>query len=121
MDTAPPLVIFGCGYVGGYLARAALDAGQRVRACARNVARLQPLAEAGENWSSRIHVLDLVDIIRAASDHAPPGSLYCVADDRPAKQREYALWLCDHLSLPPPPETPPTGHPSAHRGRRIRN
>src|SRR5438128_10070886 len=47
MDTGPPLVIFGCGYVGGYLARAALADGQRVRCCARNVPRLAPLAEAG--------------------------------------------------------------------------
>src|SRR5260370_26866880 len=50
MDSASPLVIFGCGYVGGYLARAALasaSGSRRVRACARNLARLEPLAAAG--------------------------------------------------------------------------
>ena len=256
MDTSSPLVIFGCGYVGGYLARAALADGQRVRACARRLDRLAPLADlgaelraidatkskqfgpaligltsplvvysippaqgvpAGESvrkagnaaqaagaraflylgtvgmhgnraneewidedtsldlgddgmgarrsdemalqslaasglrtislrlsaiygpgrgvrqkllrgeyktagegnlWFSRIHVLDLVTIIRAALDRAPGGSVYCVADDRPSLQREYADWLAAHLGLP----APPAGSQSlAHRGRRVRN
>ncbi|MSP59315.1 MAG: cupin domain-containing protein [Myxococcales bacterium] len=43
----PPLVIFGCGYVGDRLARVALAAGRPVRVCARNVARLEPLRELG--------------------------------------------------------------------------
>ena len=255
-----PLVIFGCGYVGGYLARAALSAGRRVRVCARNVARLQPLvdlgAEArlldatkpkqfgpalsglaspvvvysippppgfpageavrraasaaitagaerfvylgstgvygnrpsdeevdedtsldlsdgamsarlsdemalqgasaaglktvtlrlaaiygpgrgvrerlrrgdykltgdGENWFSRIHVLDLVELILAAADRAPAPALYCVADDRPARQREYAAWLAEHLGLPlPAPTGASASHPTLHRGRRVKN
>jgi nucleoside-diphosphate-sugar epimerase len=41
------LVILGCGYLGSHLARAALAAGRPVRACARGVAKLQPLADAG--------------------------------------------------------------------------
>lgn len=256
MSDRPPLVIFGCGYVGGYLARAALADGQPVRACARNLTRMAPLAEAGaelraidatrhkqfgpallrvsgpavvysippppgvpagesvrkagnaalavgarvfvylgttglygarpadewtdeetpldlsdeamgprrademaiqalaaaglrtvvlrlaaiygpgrgvrpklqrgdyrmagegEQWFSRIHVLDLVTVIRAAIERAPGGSVYCVADDRPSTQKEYAHWLAAHLGLPPPPVGPST---LAHRGRRIRN
>src|SRR5262245_1228421 len=42
-----PLVIFGCGYIGGRLARAALEQGRKVRVCARGTARLQPLAALG--------------------------------------------------------------------------
>ncbi len=42
-----PLVIFGCGWIGGRVARAALAAGRRVRVCARNVSRLEPLRELG--------------------------------------------------------------------------
>lgn len=257
-DTSP-LAILGCGYVGGFLARAALDGGQRVRACARNTARLQPLVEAGaevraldatrnkqfgpalhgltspvvvysippppgfpageavrratsaalaagarafvylgttgvygnrpsdqevdedasialddgamaarlsdeaamqaaaaaglrtvvlrlaaiygpgrgvrarlrrgdyqlagdgENWFSRIHVLDLVTVIRAALERAPAGALYCVADDRPARQREYASWLAERLGLPAPVPSQAAAHPPVHRGRRVRN
>ena len=255
-----PIVIFGCGYVGGFVARAALAAGIRVRACARNVSRLQPLAELGaeiktvdaskpkqfgpalsgmgspvvvyaippppgfpageavrratsaailggarsfvylgstgvygmrasdeevdedsnidltdgsmsariadesalqgaaagglhtatlrlaaiygpgrgvrerlrlgtykltgdgENWFSRIHVLDLVEIIFAAAERAPVGSLYCVADDHPARQREYATWLAAHLGIEPPVATgSAASHPTLHRGRRVKN
>lgn len=42
-----PLIILGCGYIGNRLARAALAAGRRVRACARGVARLEPLRALG--------------------------------------------------------------------------
>src|SRR4051812_25163356 len=59
-------------------------------------------AGEGDMWFSRIHVLDLVTIIRAALDRAPGGSVYCVGDDRPSQQREYAGWLAEHLGLPVP-------------------
>jgi uncharacterized cupin superfamily protein/nucleoside-diphosphate-sugar epimerase len=42
-----PLVVFGCGWIGSRVARAALAAGRRVRVAARNVARLEPLRELG--------------------------------------------------------------------------
>src|SRR5689334_8533582 len=42
-----PLVVLGCGFIGGRLARAALAAGRQVRVCARGTARLQPLAALG--------------------------------------------------------------------------
>lgn len=41
------LVVLGCGYIGSRLARAALAAGRPVRACARGVGKLAPLAELG--------------------------------------------------------------------------
>jgi nucleoside-diphosphate-sugar epimerase len=43
----PPVVILGCGYIGARLARAALAARRPVRACARDVDRLAPLADLG--------------------------------------------------------------------------
>jgi nucleoside-diphosphate-sugar epimerase len=42
-----PLIILGCGYLGGHLARAALAAGRPVRVCARSTGRLAPLAALG--------------------------------------------------------------------------
>jgi nucleoside-diphosphate-sugar epimerase len=42
-----PLIILGCGYVGGRLARAALAEGRTVRVCARGTGRLAPLGELG--------------------------------------------------------------------------
>jgi nucleoside-diphosphate-sugar epimerase len=42
-----PLIILGCGYIGGHLARAALAAGRQVRVCARSTGRLQPLGALG--------------------------------------------------------------------------
>ena len=53
-DTSAPLVIFGCGYTGRHLARAALADGQRVRACSRSPARLQPVVDLG----AEIRVVD---------------------------------------------------------------
>ena len=47
-------LILGCGYVGGRLARALLASGQRVRVCARNTQRLEPLAATG----AQVHALD---------------------------------------------------------------
>ena len=80
------------------------------------------LSGEGEMWFSRIHVLDLVTVIRAAlaSTAAPPltPAVYCVADDRPSRQREYAGWLAAHLHLPPPASG---AAPTAHRGRRVKN
>lgn len=42
-----PLVIFGCGYVGTRIAKAALAQGRTVRVCSRSTGRLQPLAALG--------------------------------------------------------------------------
>lgn len=42
-----PLVIFGCGYIGSRLARAAKAQGRQVRACGRGTGRMAPLAAEG--------------------------------------------------------------------------
>ena len=152
MADSRSLVIFGCGYVGGHLARAALADGQRVRVCARNVERLARLGELG----AEVRAIDAArhkqfgpaligvpspvvvysippppgvpageSVRRAgnaalASTAAPPltPAVYCVADDRPSRQREYAGWLAAHLHLPPPASG---AAPTAHRGRRVKN
>jgi nucleoside-diphosphate-sugar epimerase len=41
------LIIIGCGFVGGHLARAALSAGRTVRVLARSTGRLAPLGALG--------------------------------------------------------------------------
>src|SRR5262249_34384950 len=77
------------------------------------------LVDDGMPYFSRVHVDDLVGIIRVAADRAPGGALYCVADDRPSTQREYADWLTEHLGTPRPPSVPSLA-PGAPR-RSVRN
>jgi hypothetical protein len=60
-------------------------------------------------------------VIRAAIDRAPAGAVYCVADDRPSTQIEYARWLAEHLGVPVPEPNPPGAGTVPHRGRRVRN
>jgi nucleoside-diphosphate-sugar epimerase/uncharacterized cupin superfamily protein len=82
------------------------------------------LIDDGQHFFSRVHVDDVVGIIRAASDRAPTGAVYCVADDRPTTQREYADWLVARLGCAPPPSLPSLepGRPRrAVRNRRISN
>ena len=43
----PPVVIFGCGYVGTRLAQSLLADGITVRACVRRVSLLEPLRALG--------------------------------------------------------------------------
>ncbi|MEZ4398994.1 MAG: hypothetical protein R3B06_03200 [Kofleriaceae bacterium] len=47
MTTMTPLIILGCGYIGGYVARAALAAGRPVRVCGRSTGKLAALGELG--------------------------------------------------------------------------
>jgi nucleoside-diphosphate-sugar epimerase len=81
------------------------------------------LTDGGAGTFSRIHVDDLVAIVRAAVARAPSRALYCVADDRPSTQREYVEWLCAHLGLPLPSSAPPDPSKPRHasRGRRVAN
>src|SRR5262245_28992142 len=64
------------------------------------------LIDDGEHFFSRVHVDDIVGIIRAAADRAPNPALYCVADDRPTTQKEYADWLVARLGCAHPPSVP---------------
>jgi uncharacterized cupin superfamily protein/nucleoside-diphosphate-sugar epimerase len=82
------------------------------------------LIAGGEHYISRIHVDDVVRVILAAEERAPPGSTYLVADDRPTTQREYALWLAARLGVREPHSTSTAGEGVAanpQRGRKLRN
>jgi len=85
------------------------------------------LWDGGRYFFSRIHVDDLVRVIRCAAESAVSGqknALYVVGDDHPCPQGEYAAWLCQHLRLPMPPSVDShlsSGPSHAIRGRRLRN
>lgn len=82
------------------------------------------LVDDGVHFFSRVHVDDIVGILRAAAERAPRGALYCVADDRPSTQREYVEWLAPRLSVPLPPSVPSleAGKPRrAVRNRKVSN
>jgi nucleoside-diphosphate-sugar epimerase len=82
------------------------------------------LTDDGVHFFSRVHVDDLVGVIRAAAERAPSGAVYCVADDRPSTQREYAEWLAARLGVPVPPSVPSmeVGKPRrAVRNRKVSN
>lgn len=80
------------------------------------------LPEGGGGHICRVHVDDLVEAIRVALEKAPPGAVYCVADDRPATQRETATWLCKRLGLPLPPTVPLASlHETLQGDRFVRN
>ncbi|WP_428262206.1 NAD-dependent epimerase/dehydratase family protein [Haliangium sp.] len=77
------------------------------------------LVDEGRHVFSRIHVDDVVGVIRAVVERAPANATYCLADDHPCPQREYAEWLSAHLGL-----RPPTSVPALAQGQprhRIRN
>jgi hypothetical protein len=85
------------------------------------------LSDGGRYFFSRIHVDDLVRVIRRIGEQ--PGdrrasSLYVVGDDNPCPQKEYATWLSEHLQLPLPPDAGShlaSGPGHAIRGHRLRN
>jgi nucleoside-diphosphate-sugar epimerase len=82
------------------------------------------LIDDGRHFYSRVHVDDLVRVIRAVAARAPARALYNVADDRPTTQLEYTEWLCARLGLPLPPSVPSLapGKPRRPiRNRRISN
>jgi nucleoside-diphosphate-sugar epimerase len=78
------------------------------------------LIDDGEHFFSRVHVDDIVGILRAAAERAPAGAVYCVADDRPTTQKEYADWLVARLGCAPPPSVPSLAPGKPRRGVRNR-
>ena len=77
------------------------------------------ILDQGQHVYSRIHVDDVVGIIRAVVARAPVNATYCLADDRPCPQKEYAEWLSEHLETKPPTSVPSLA-PGMPR-RRVRN
>jgi nucleoside-diphosphate-sugar epimerase len=78
------------------------------------------LIDDGVHFFSRVHVDDIVGILRAAVERAPAGAVYCVADDRPTTQKEYADWLVARLGCKPPPSVPSLAPGAPRRGVRNR-
>ncbi len=86
---------------------------------ARLLAGTWRLPEGGGGHISRVHVDDLVGAIRVTLERGEPGAVYCVADERPATQRETATWLCQRLGLPLPPTVPLSSLHESLRGNRF--
>jgi nucleoside-diphosphate-sugar epimerase len=82
------------------------------------------ILDDGQHATSRIHVDDVVRVVRAAEARGAHKSRYLLADDEPTTQGEYARWLSERTGLPMPPSRAliESGAPKvAHRNRRIRN
>jgi nucleoside-diphosphate-sugar epimerase len=54
----------------------------------------------------RIHVDDIVQVLRASMARSNPGAIYNVADDEPAPPQDVVAYACGLLGVEPPPETP---------------
>jgi nucleoside-diphosphate-sugar epimerase len=60
------------------------------------------LLNGGENYQSRIHVRDLVQVLVAAMSRAPVGETYVACDDLPTTVRDFYFELAEALHVPPP-------------------
>lgn len=56
--------------------------------------------------TSRIHVDDAANVLRASMARPEPGGIYNVCDDEPAPPADVIAHACALLSLPPPPLIP---------------
>lgn len=54
----------------------------------------------------RVHVDDIVQVLRASMARPNPGAIYNVADDEPAPPQDVITFACALLSVTPPPEVP---------------
>ena len=55
---------------------------------------------------SRIHVLDIVQTLRASMAKPAPGSAYNLADDLPSPPQDVIAYACELLGVPVPPLVP---------------
>ena len=55
---------------------------------------------------SRIHVDDIVAVLRASMARPDPGAVYNVCDDEPAPSADVIAFACELLGVAPPPEIP---------------
>lgn len=65
--------------------------------------RTQKIVKANQ-YFSRIHVQDIVTVLRASMAHPDPGRSYNVVDDLPAPPDEVIDYVCDLMGLPRLPE-----------------
>ena len=54
----------------------------------------------------RVHVDDIVQVLRASMARPNPGAVYNVADDEPAPPQDVVAFACALLGVEPPPEMP---------------
>jgi nucleoside-diphosphate-sugar epimerase len=54
----------------------------------------------------RVHVDDIVQVLRASIARPNPGAVYNVADDEPAPPQDVVTFACALLGVEPPPEVP---------------
>jgi nucleoside-diphosphate-sugar epimerase len=54
----------------------------------------------------RIHIEDIVQVLRASIARPNPGAIYNVADDQPAPPQDVVAFACALLGIEPPPEVP---------------
>ncbi len=95
-DFARPVHIFRLAGIYGP-GRSALD---RVRG-----GRAKRIVKPGQVFS-RIHVADIVQVLRASMDRPAAGAVYNVCDDMPAPPQDVITHACALLGVDPPPETP---------------
>ena len=76
----------------------------------------------------RVHVADIVQVLRASMARPNPGAIYNVADDEPAPPQDVITFACSLLGVAPPPEIPfdeaelsPMARSFYLDNRRIRN
>lgn len=63
-----------------------------------------PIVRGVKNqYTNRIHIEDLIDVLMAAATRAPDGGVYNVADNDPLPMADYLDALADHFGLPRPP------------------
>jgi len=64
--------------------------------------RAQRIVKPGQVFS-RIHVADIVQVLRASMANPRPGAVYNLCDDDPAPPADVIAFACDLLGVPPPP------------------
>ena len=67
--------------------------------------RAQRIDKPGQVFS-RIHIADIVQVLRASMARPDPGAVYNVCDDDPAPPEAVIAYACRLLGLPPPPLVP---------------
>lgn len=77
---------------------------------------------------SRIHVEDIVQVLKASMARPNPGQAYNVSDDRAAPSHEVIAYACELLGKPPPPmipfedaDLPPMARSFYSDNKRVRN
>jgi nucleoside-diphosphate-sugar epimerase len=67
--------------------------------------RAQRIVKPGQVFS-RIHVADIVQVLRASMERPMPGAIYNVCDDDPAPPEDVVAFAAELLGLAPPPPIP---------------